>query len=186
VTKVPPANLTDSTPVPPSVVNGTHGVVSQADTNSWALAANRAAVWYRWAEKYGQVPLLRDLQTAALIPGAELAALAKGAQINEPDCSSFGTRYAIFQLGSGGGSFFASIGQHTTAQFVLAESYPGPCQIVASYPDGHTEILFSYSASGTTIFAGSVRHDVLLGDFWYSEAAADCTTQHGPPLWCSP
>lgn len=185
VTKVPPANLLDATPVPPPVVNGTQGAVSDAAAQAWATAANQAAVWYRWAEKYGQLSLLRRLLTSSLIPGVELAALSKGAQINEPNCSSFGTRYAFFPIGTGGAAFFASLGQHTTALFVLAETYPGPCQIAATYPDGRNEVLFSYSTAGTTVFAGSVHHDLLLGDFWHSEAAADCASQHGPPMWCS-
>ena len=127
VTKVPPANLTDATPAPPPVVNGTNGAVSDVDARAWALASNRGAVWYRWAEKFGQTSILGHLVTPGLVPAAELSALSKGAEIDEPDCSSFGTRYAFFALGSDGPSFFAGLGQHTTAQYVLAETYPGPC-----------------------------------------------------------
>jgi hypothetical protein len=134
---------------------------------------------------YGQVPILKALVTGSLIPGTELSALSKGAHINEPDCSSFGTKYAFFPIGSSGQQFYASLGQHTTSAFVLAETYPGPCRIQATYPDGHVEVLFSYSTAGTTVFAGSVRHDPVLGDIWYSEAAADCNTQHGPAAWCT-
>jgi hypothetical protein len=184
VTKVPPANLTDSTPAPPLVVNGTNGVVSVADAQAWAQAANRAAMWYRWAEQFGQASMLSRLVTLSLVPASELSALSKGAEIDEPACSSFGIRYAFFALGTEGASFFSGLGQRTSAQFVLAETYPGPCEISAKYPDGHVSVLFSYSAAGTTVSSGSVRRDALLGDIWYSEAAADCSTQQPPQHWC--
>jgi hypothetical protein len=186
VTKVPPANLTDSTPPPPAVVNATNGAVSDADARAWAVAANRGAVWYRWAERFGQVPLLAHLVTQGLIPASELAALSQGAEIDEPDCSSFGTRHAFFPIGTDGPAFFSGLGQRTSAQFVLAETYPAPCQISAKYPDGRVVVLFSYSTSGTTVSGGSLRHELILGDIWCSEAAADCTTQHGPQKWCAP
>jgi hypothetical protein len=159
--------------------------LSDADAQAWATAANRAAVWYRWAEQQGQISLLKVLVKEGLVPSTELSALSSGATIDEPDCSSFGTRFAFFQLAPNGGSFFAGLGQSTSAQYVLAETYPGPCQISAVFPDGHAKVLFSYASPGTTVFAGAVRHDILLGDFWYSEAAADCAAQHPPQTWCA-
>jgi hypothetical protein len=186
VTKVPPANLTDATPAAPPVVNATKGAVSDTDALAWAVGANRAAIWYRWAEKYGQVSVLKELLTTSLIPRTELAALARGAEVDEPDCSSFGTRYAFFPLDKAGTDVFSGRGQHTSALEVLAVTYPGPCSIAAKFPDGHAETLFSYATSGTTVFAGSVRHDALLGDVWYSEAAIDCATQGAPKAWCPP
>jgi hypothetical protein len=185
VTEVPPANLTDSTPVPPSVVNGTSGAVTDADVQAWAMAANRAAVWDRWAEKYDQAALLDHLLTRSLVPATELSAMSQGAQIDQPDCSSFGTRYAVFQLGPDGGALFSRLGQHPTARFVLAITYPGPCRIIATYPDGHQSALFSFTGSGTTVFAGSLRDDTALGTLWFSEAAADCSSQPVPAMWCT-
>jgi hypothetical protein len=185
VTKVPPANLTDSTPTPPSVVNGSHGAVTDIDAESLAFAANRTAVWDRWAEQYDQAPLLGHLLKEGLVPASELSALSNGAQITQPDCSSFGTRYALFQLGGDGQTYFSGLGQHVSANFVLAIRHPGPCQIVATYPDGHKMTLFSFAGPGTTVFAGSLRNDPILGSLWFSEAAADCGSQAPPASWCS-
>jgi hypothetical protein len=149
------------------------------------MAANRAAVWDRWVEKYDQTALLDHLLTRGLVPAAELSAMSQGAQIDQPDCSSFGRRYAVFQIGPDGGALFSRLGQHPTAGFVLAITFPGPCKIVATYPDGHKTALFSFTGSGTTVFAGSLRDDTVLGTLWYSEAAADCSSQPVPATWCT-
>lgn len=183
VTKVPPANLTDATPAAPTVVNGTTGAVSDADALAWAVAANRAAVWGRWAKKFDQPALLKVLLTESLVPNTELVAMAKGAQIDQPDCSSFGTKYGLFPLGADGARFFSGLGQTAGTPFVLAVTFPGPCQITAVYPDGHKETLFSYPSAGTTIFAGSLVHETVLGDIWRAQAAADCGL-NGPRMWC--
>lgn len=185
VTKVPPANLTDSTPVPADVVNGTHGSVTDSEAKAWALAANRTAMWDRWAEQYGQAALLPHLLKQGLVPASELNALSRGARIDQPDCSSFGTRYGLFPLGADGLTFFSGLGQLVTARYVLAITYPGPCQIVATYPDGHKETLFSFAGSGTTVFAGADEKDRVLGQLWFSEAAADCGSHGSPASWCS-
>lgn len=183
VTKVPPANLTDATPQPPPVFNATNGAVSDTDALAWAVAANRAAVWDRWAEKYDQPALLKVVLSESLVPNTELVAMSKGAQVDQPDCSSFGTKYGLFPLGADGAAFFSDLGQTAGTPFVLAVTFPGPCQITAVYPDGHSETLFSYSGAGTTIFAGSIVHETVLGDIWRAQAAADCGL-NGPKMWC--
>lgn len=186
VTKVPPANLTDATPTPPGalVVNGTQGAVSDTEAQRWALAANRAAIWDRWAERYDQVALLNHIIAQSLVPASELSAMNQGAQVNQPDCSSFGTRYGVFPIGTTGATYFSGLGQHTSASYVLSVMYPGPCQIVASYPDGRKSVLFSFATAGTTVFAGSVHDDPVLGSLWFAEAAADCANQAAPQAWC--
>ena len=57
VTKVPPANLTDSTPPPPTVVNATNGAVSDATLRAWALASNRDCALVQWAETNDQISI---------------------------------------------------------------------------------------------------------------------------------
>jgi hypothetical protein len=186
VTKVPPANLTDPTPSPPQVVNATNGTASEAQAYRWADDINRAAMWNRWAEKYNQVNLLPLLLSPSLVPSSERLAMSRGAAIDQPDCSSFGNRYKVLTLGVDGAAFFAGIGQTATSPQVVAVTYPGPCQITATYPDGHREVLFSFGSAGITVIAGTSRDDPVLGEFWFTQASADCNGPGRPTAWCAP
>jgi hypothetical protein len=185
VTKVPPANLTDSTPVPPSVVNGSHGAVTDSDAQSWALAENRGSIWYRWAEASIQASLLPHLGVLGFDPAAELQALAAGEAITQPDCSIFPTRIALFAIGPADMQFFASRGETVSSAFVFVATFPGPCAVRATSPDGHVRTIASYATSVVTFFAGQIRRDAVLGDIWYVDGAGNCGDHGAPIAWCT-
>ncbi|MGH7722274.1 MAG: hypothetical protein ACRENL_05490 [Candidatus Dormibacteria bacterium] len=185
VTKVPPANLTDSTPTPPSVVNGTHGAVSDTDARSWALAANRAAVWLRWSEAHDQFNLTQRLE-GPLVVNAQLEQLMRqGVVVSDPACDLFADRYVLFSMTSQGRQFFASFAEQPTDRFVLEEHYPGPCSLTATFQDGHTKTLFPSAGPVTSVVAGTVRRDPLMGDIWYLSAGGFCTDRGAPIEWCA-
>ncbi len=89
VTKVPPANLTDSTPALPQVVNATNGAVSDPQLGSWIRGSNRASVSYRWAKANKQPALLPRLRSLALYPFVQPHALASNATMEQPDCAIY-------------------------------------------------------------------------------------------------
>jgi hypothetical protein len=184
VTKVPPANLTDSTPVPPSVVNGTSGGVTNADVQAWAMAANRAAVWLRWSEANDQFQLTQKLE-GPLVVNAQLDQLMRqGVAISDPACDLFAQRYVLFPMTPQGLRFFASFAERTLDQFVFEEKYPGPCSLTATFSDGRTQTLFPSAGPVTSVVAGAVRHDPVMGDIWYITAGGFCTDRGAPTEWC--
>ncbi len=110
VTKVPPANLTDATPPPPPVVNGTNGAVSDADAQAWALASNRDSLWYRWAEANEQASLLPRLGSMSLYPTVEIQALAAHETVAQPDCALFPTKVTVLSISAADLRFFVAKG----------------------------------------------------------------------------
>jgi hypothetical protein len=185
VTKVPPANLTDSTPVPPSVVNGSHGSVTDTDAQSWALAANRAAIWLRWSEANDQFSLTSRLEGPLVVNSQIDQLMRQGVVISDPDCNLFAQRYVVSPMTPQGRQFFASFAESTNDQFVLEERYPGPCSLTATFADGHTQTLFPSAGAVISVVAGAVRSDPLMGDIWYITAGGFCTDRGAPTEWCS-
>ncbi len=184
VTKVPPANLTDSTPSAPPVVNGTNGAVSDADAQAWALAANRTAVWYRWAEANDQPSLLGRLGHPSLLPPAELQVLATNGTVAQPDCAIFPTKVALFAIDTEANRFFTSVGQIVSGGFALAAKYPGPCTITSVSASGQVQTIASFPQAGVTFFAGAIRDDALLGRVWFTVGAGNCAQRGAPTAWC--
>ncbi len=184
VTKVPPANLTDSTPAPPPVANATNGAVSDADAQSWALASNRGAVWYRWAEANDQPGILGRLGNVSLVPSAEIEALNAKGTVSQPDCAIFPTRVALFEISPDDKRFFSSLGQVIDVSASLVATYPGPCTISTTSSTGQTRPIASYSSTGTTFFAGSIQEDPLLGKVWFTVGASNCGVRGAPTAWC--
>ena len=184
VTKVPPANLTDSTPAPPLVVNATNGAVSDADARAWALAANRTSVWLRWSEANGQAGLTTHVEGTRVINATIDQLMRAGVAVREPDCDLFANRYGLFPITPSGKGFLTSLGEVTMASFVLVGRYTGPCSLTAQYPDGRLETLFPAPGEVTTILAGSLRHDPLLGDLWFVDAGSVCSNPGAPVSWC--
>jgi hypothetical protein len=185
VTKVPPANLTDATPVPPPVVNGTHGVVTDAVARRWAQASNRAAIWYRWAEANDQPKVLAKIGVISLIPTSELQVLAANGTVSQPDCALFPTRIAEYQIGADAMHFFGSVGQHITGGTALVDTFPGPCTVTATTATGQSQTIASYPASGITFFAGHDQTDPVLGDVWFTDGAGNCGARGAPVEWCT-
>jgi hypothetical protein len=121
-----------------------------------------------------------------LVVNAQLAQLMRqGVVISDPSCDLFAERYVLFPMTPQGRQFLASFGETTTDQFVLEEGYPGPCALTATFKDGHTQSLFPTSAAVTSVAAGAVRHDPMMGDIWFITAAGLCTDRGAPVDWCA-
>ena len=185
VTKVPPANLTDATPVPPEVVNATNGAVSDADARAWALAANRGSVWYRWAEANIQPSLLGRLGLVSLDPPVEREALAQGVSIQQPDCAIFPIRFSLFPVGASELQFLTSLGEVPTGKFALVGSFPGSCVVTGVTTGGQTKTIATYSSAGTTFFIGTLTQDPALGVLWFVSGGANCLDRGAPTRWCT-
>ncbi len=184
VTKVPPANLTDSTPVPPAVVNATNGAASDADAQAWALAANRTGMWLQWSEANDQYGLTTRLEGPRVVNARLDQLMRAGVSITDPNCDVFAARYRLFPMTADGQRFLTSFGEVSTAPFVLVASYSGPCSLLAHFPDGRAETLFPAPGEVVTVLAGTTRHDPLLGDLWFVDAGALCSHSGAPVAWC--
>ncbi len=184
VTKVPPANLTDSTPPPPTVVNGTNGALSEADVDKLIVASNRDSLWYRWAEANDQVELMSHLGLVRLDPPAELQAMAASEPIAQPDCALFPTRASVFPITSADRRFFASQPETTADSYVFVGTHSGPCTVTASSSSGQSVTLAYYPSTGVTFFAGHEVQDPLLGPLLFYDGAGNCTQAAAPSSWC--
>ena len=111
--------------------------------------------------------------------------MRQGVAITDPDCDLFAQRYVLFVMTPVGMQFFASFAEATADQFVLEERYPGPCALKATYTDGTTKSLFPSTGAVTSVVAGAVHHDPLMGDIWFITAGGFCTNRGAPTEWCS-
>jgi hypothetical protein len=184
VTKVPPANLTDTTPTTSQVVNATQGAVSDAQLAQWILASNRDSLWYRWAEANDQSSVLPHLGLISLDPPAELKAMAANEPISQPDCALFPLKVEVFPITPTDRRFFVGEGETTTSTFVFVGTYPGPCTVTATTGSGQTITLASYPSQSVTFFAGRLKRDALLGDLLFYDGAGNCTDRGVPSTWC--
>jgi hypothetical protein len=185
VTKVPPVNLTDSTPAPPVVTNGTEGAATDAVVASWAVASNRGSVWYRWSEANDQPTLLAKIGRPSLLPPSELQALDAGGTVLQPDCAIFPEKESAFEAGSDGVRYFSSFGQSVQGDTVLVAKFPGLCNVTARAPDGQVRTIASYGSAGVTFYAGHMVDDPLLGEIWFTDGASNCQSGAPPTAWCT-
>ena len=183
VTKVPPANLTDSTPVTHNVVNATNSALTDAQVAQWLLASNRDSIWFRWAEANDQVPLMSKIGSVSLNAAVELQAMAAGEPVDQPDCAIFPTRVKVFQITSSERQFFINHGQSVADSFVFAAEYPGACNVTAKGPNG-VVTLEAFPTPGTTFFASHIVDDPLLGELLYYDGSGNCAQAGAPPEWC--
>jgi hypothetical protein len=184
VTKVPPANLTDSTAVTPQVLNVTEGALSDAELGGWILASNRDSLWYRWAEANDQSALLARLGVVSLDSPTELRAMAAGESIAQPDCALFPTKVKVFPISAADRRFFAGLGETVSSAYSFVGNYPGPCVVTATTTSGKTVTLASYPSASVTFFAGHIVDDSLLGTLLYYDGAGNCTDRGAPTAWC--
>jgi hypothetical protein len=184
VTKVPPANLTDTTPTTPQVVNATNGAVSDAQLSEWIAASNRDSLWYRWAEANDEIGLLPRLGVESLDPAVELKAMAAHEPITQPDCALFPTKVRVFAITPTDQQFFAGEGESVSSSYAFVGSYPGPCAVTAQTASGQTQTLASYPSSSVTFYAGHVTNDALLGEILYYDGAGNCADRGAPTAWC--
>ncbi len=185
VTKVPPVNLTDSTPAPPVVTNATKGAATDIDATAWAQASNRGAVWYRWSEANDQPTLLAKLGALSLLPASELQTLGASGTVSQPDCAIFPVREAAFEDSPDGVRYFSSFGQSVKGDAVLVAMFPGPCSVTATTATGQVRTIATYATAGVTFFAGHVVEDPMLGKVWFTDGAGNCQQGAPPPAWCT-
>ncbi|MGH7723133.1 MAG: hypothetical protein ACRENL_09945, partial [Candidatus Dormibacteria bacterium] len=152
---------------------------------SWAFASNRGSVWYRWSEANSQPKLLAKIGKISLLPPQELQVLDAGGTVSQPDCAIFPTKVGAFEVGPAGVAFFSSLGQSVTGGSVFAATFPGPCSILATAPNGQTSTIASYPTTGVTFFAGHVIDDPLLGRIWFTDGAGNCEQRGAPSAWCT-
>ena len=186
-TLVPPVNILQQEQVPaaPPVKNMTNGAVSQADAQYWADAANWESGWDKWAEANDQPSLLARLSGPALVSTANVQALEQGATIDQPACDLYPTSVSLYPVGADGSAYFTRKGLPADMTYVLVVGFTGPCNPVATYPDGHEQALPGIPSSGTAFEPGRLQHDPLLGDFWYADAGGNCADPVGPRAeWC--
>ncbi len=184
VTKVPPANLTDATPAPPAVVNGTQGGLTGTELAFWVRASTRASVWYRWAEANDQAALIPHLGQLSLVPKVELQAMAANEPISQPDCALFPTKVEAFTITRDELHFFVTEGEIVAARYAFVGTYPGPCLVTAEGPTGKPITLASYPSASVTFFASSMVNDALLGPILFTDGAGNCTDPGAPTRWC--
>lgn len=184
---VPPPDILQQEHVPPAprVVNMTNGAVSQSDAQHWADADNWGAGWYKWAEAYDQPYLLPRLAGPALISPTDEQALEHGAHINQPDCAMYPLSKSLYPILADGKAYFASKNLPTDDSFLLVVQFTGPCAATATYPDGHTQSIPEATGPVTVFVPGTLRHDPLLGDIWFTDGGGNCSDPAGPPPeWC--
>lgn len=163
----------------------TNGAVSQADAQHWADAANWNSGWDKWAEANGQTFLLSRLTGPALVPEMDVQALEQGATIDQPACALYPASVALFPVGADGDAYFTRKGLPADMAYVLVVGLNGPCNGVATYPDGHVQALPGVPQPMTGFEPGRLEHDPLLGDIWYADAGGNCNDPAGPPPeWC--
>jgi hypothetical protein len=185
VTKVPPANLTDSTPpAPSSLVNATNGALSDSDLAQLITASNRDSLWYRWAEANDQPSLMPRLGDVRLDPAAELQAMAANEPVTQPDCALFPTKLSVFVISQTDRRFFASQPRTAADQYVFVGTYPGSCSVTALKASGEVVTIASYPTVGTTFFASHLVQDSVLGPILFYDGAGNCSQTGAPDAWC--
>ena len=187
VTKVPPPDMLAEEHVPqaPPITNRTGGAVSDEVAQLWANANNTGSGWFAWAEANGQPGLLLHLGGPNVLNPREEQALAAGATILQPGCNLYPLSDALYVVGPEGREFFARRSLPTDSPYVIVATFGGPCSATATYPDGHSESILELPATTTVFIAGELRHDSVLGAFWYTDAGGNCQDAAAPPPeWC--
>jgi hypothetical protein len=185
-TAVPPYGLANRVPRVPRVENRSGGVVSQAQAQFWAVAANRANVWFRWAEANDQFRLLSRLLSLSLLSPDEARILRDGGRVFQGNCVLFPVRVRLFRVDSAARAYFSAHGQPTSDKFVFSSTYRPHCTITYVKADGRRGTLATLSAPSVAFNVGSLRQGgPLLGPFWFQTAFGNCIDQGRPAAWCS-
>lgn len=179
VTKVPPADLLDATPLAPVVSNRTPGSVDDREAQQWANAANRDSAWVKWALANGQLSLLRALNAPVAIGGEDSKALAAGATILAADCNLYPQSVALWPVDSSTSKYFVDLHAPTSAKYVLVGTF-AKCSSTVVFPDGRTAPI-DQSAGGTILAPGMDRDVYPLGEIWFSDSVGSCESSPPPP-----
>ena len=172
VTVIPGQHILDGMPAPPKVLNLTNGKLSDADVEALAWSEYRENAFVGWLEAKVQPGFNDHLRVHGLFNGIIGNAVRAGQSVNNPPCDLYATQMAVVPVDQSIQAFEAGKGYTVSAQFALVDRYPAGCAITAA--DGRT--LFSTQTDTVAVETGVVRHDDVLGAFFFAESGRDCAT----------
>jgi hypothetical protein len=171
---------------PPRVENRTGGAVTDAQARQWALAANRANLWFQWAEANDQFRFLDHVVSTNLLSPDEARILRTGGHVSQPNCVLFPVRVRLVPIDSTERSYFSARGQYTGDKYVFVNTYRPRCAVTAVTAAGKRETLATLSTAAVAFNVGSLQAGgPLLGNIWFQTAYGSCTDQGRPAAWCS-
>ena len=187
VSVVPPYDFltTANIPAPPAVANHTSGAVGDADAQRWAEAFNRQSAWYGWAEAASQARFITTkLEASYLLTGPEATVLYGGGTVQQPACSLYPSKLALYALDSTAATFFLAHGHASAGKYVLLATFPAPCTITGTDASGRRVPVADNTSPVTIAFAGVLVADPVLGEIWKTDVAASCGDAGAPSSWC--
>jgi hypothetical protein len=186
VTVVPPYRLADRVPRTPRVENDTGGTVTDAQAQQWAIAANRANVWFQWAEANDQFRFLDHVLSPSLLSPDEARILRTGGRVFQPDCVLFPVRVRLFAIDSAERAYFTGRGQYTGDKYVFSNTYRPRCAVRDVTASGKRGILATLTTMSVAFNAGSPQDGgAELGEIWFQTAYGSCSDQGRPTAWCT-
>jgi hypothetical protein len=185
-TEVPPYGLENKVPRPPRVENRTGGAVTDAEARQWAVAANRANVWFQWAEANDQYTFLDHVVATNLLSPDEARILRAGGRVFQRNCVVFPARVRLFPIDSNERAYFSARGQYTGDRYVFANTYLPRCAVTYVTAAGKHGTLATLTTTSVAFNVGSLQDGgPLLGEIWFQTAYGSCTDQGHPAAWCS-
>lgn len=185
-TEVPPYGWENKAPRPPRVENRSGGAVTDAEARRWAVAANRANVWFQWAEANDQYAFLSHVVATNLLSPDEARILRAGGRVFQPNCVLFPARVRLFPIDSGDRAYFSARGQFTGDRYVFVNSYHPRCAVTYVTAAGKHGTLATLTTTSVAFNVGSLQDGgPLLGEIWFQTAYGSCADQGHPAAWCS-
>lgn len=185
-TEVPPYGLESRVPRSPRVENRTGGAVTDAEARKWAVAANRANVWFQWGEANDQYAFLSHVVATNWLSPDETRILRAGGRVFQPNCVLFPARVRLFPIDSGERAYFTEHGQYTGDRYVFVNTYRPRCVVTYVTAAGKKGSLAALTTTSVAFDVGSLQDGgPLLGEIWFQTAFGSCTDQGHPAAWCS-
>lgn len=172
VTVIPGQHILDGMPAPPRVLNLTNGKLSDADAEALAWSEYRENAFLGWLEAKVQPGLNDHLRVHGLFNGIIGNTVRAGQSVNNPPCDLYATQMAVLPVDQSVQAFEAGKGYTVSAQYALVDRYPASCSITAA----SGQVLFSTQTDTIAVETGVIRHDAVLGDFFFAESGRDCAT----------
>jgi hypothetical protein len=170
VTVIPSRHVLDNMPTPPTVINMTNGLLSDADAQALAGAEYRENAFIGWMEKAVQPGLNNHVRVAGLFTGVVGNAVRAGQSVNDPPCDLYAAKIAVVPVDQAIRAFEGAKGYTVSSAVALVELFQGPCPTTTA--SGTT--LYSYQQL-VNVETGSTRHDDVLGDIFVADGGRNCT-----------
>jgi len=186
VTVIPSRHVFDEVARANSPVHVRPGVTLSADEAARAVRGLlRANALLAWGDSHHQ-PSLR----AFLVGRAEQAtkaalAVAQGAAVDEPACDLIPTAITVQTVDAATQQAFVQRSEPTTDSTAMLLTYGAPCVVQARFPDGRSEILAQWQTPLSTVAAGHLVNDPVLGELWVETAALACGGPLSPAAACA-